>query len=197
MTIRQLRQRDFARAPLVAEMPFALSGGSQRPHRPGNLRPLREKNSQLPPRPDASILSASIPLFFIGRDHSGFWVAREAEGRNGGRFFLKRSAARFARTKSTPTGCATMFVEHAFELDIPNQGSRLAAALAAAIDVAERRAPTFVAFIGMAAAEWRKLVVQVSRALAGERRNREAVEKELFRGQYSLVSKSDDDLPIP
>lgn len=90
-----------------------------------------------------------------------------------------------------------MFVEHAFELDIPNQGSRLAGVLAAAIDVAERRAPTCVAVIGMAAAEWRKLVVQVSRALASERRNRDAVENELFRGQYRLVSKSDDDLPMP
>ncbi len=49
----------------------------------------------------------------------------------------------------------------------------------------------------MAAAEWRNLVQQISRALASERRNREAIEKELFHGEYMRVSKNDDDLPVP
>jgi hypothetical protein len=65
------------------------------------------------------------------------------------------------------------------------------------VGVAARRAPFLAAFIGMAVAEWRKLVAQVSRAVAGERRNRKAIEKELFHSQYTLSSKNDDDLPIP
>jgi hypothetical protein len=39
-------------------------------------------------------------------------------------------------------------------------------------------------------------IVQISRAVAGERRNRAAIERELFHGQYRLLSKNDDDLPI-
>ncbi len=197
MTIRQLKQRDFARAPFFTQMHLALAGGEPRVDGTGKLPPVRDQAFELPPRPDSTILSASIPLFFIGRNRNGFWVAREAEGRSGGLFLRRRSAARFARRKSAPAGCATMFVEQPLELDIANQGSRLVTPLAAAIDVAERRIPTLAAFVGMAIAEWRKLVAQVAQALAGERRNREAIEKELFHGQYTLVSKNDDDLPIP
>lgn len=51
--------------------------------------------------------------------------------------------------------------------------------------------------LGMAVTEWRKLVTEVSCAIAGERRNRAVIEKELFRGQYTLTSKNDDDLPVP
>jgi hypothetical protein len=35
---------------------------------------------RLPQRPDATMLSEAIPLFFIGRNHNGLWVAREATG---------------------------------------------------------------------------------------------------------------------
>jgi len=59
------------------------------------------------------------------------------------------------------------------------------------------RFPTLAAFVAMAIAEWRTLVAEVSRAIAGARRNRATVERELFRGQYTLVSKNDDDLPVP
>lgn len=54
-----------------------------------------------------------------------------------------------------------------------------------------------VTFALMAVEEWRKLVADVSRAFASERRNRQAIEQELFRGRYTLSSKNDDDLPIP
>jgi hypothetical protein len=54
-----------------------------------------------------------------------------------------------------------------------------------------------VGFIGSAITEWRKLITQISDAFASQRRHREAIEKELFRGQYTLSSKNDDDLPIP
>ncbi len=54
-----------------------------------------------------------------------------------------------------------------------NQGSRLAGLFVAALDPAERHTPVLVTFLRMAAAEWRKLVQQISHALAGERRIRE------------------------
>jgi hypothetical protein len=150
-----------------------------------------------PKRPDLTVLSETIPLFYIAQNTHGFWVAREAEGRCGGEFLLRRSAVRFARHKSAPAGCAMMFLNEALELDIENEGSRLVGPLAAAIDIVTRRAPTFAAFVAMAITEWRKLVAQVSRASAGERRNRAAIEQELFHGQYILSLKSDDDLPVP
>ena len=34
--------------------------------------------AQLPGRPDRTVLDDSIPLFFIGRNQNGFWVARES-----------------------------------------------------------------------------------------------------------------------
>jgi hypothetical protein len=74
-------------------------------------------------------LSESIPLFFIARNKVGLWVAREAEGRVGGVFLLKRSALRFAQARSAPRGCATMLLQEPFELDIENHGSAVASRL--------------------------------------------------------------------
>jgi hypothetical protein len=153
--------------------------------------------AQLPGRPDRTVLNDSIPLFFIGRNQSGFWVARESERRSGGLFLLRRSAARFARKKSSPRGCATTLVEHTIELDVPNQGNRLVEPIATTIDIVRRRAPLVATFIGMAIAEWRKLDSRIVQALNAHHRNREAIENDLFRGEYQLVSKNDDELPIP
>ena len=151
---------------------------------------------RFPQRPDLSVLNETIPLYYIARNGRGFWVARDAEGGCGGIFLLRRSAVRFARSKTAPDGCALMFLNAALELDIENQGSRLVEPLTDAIDMAWRRVPTLAAFVAMAIGEWRKLAAQVSRAFAGERRNRAAVERELFGGQYTLTSKNDDDLPM-
>ncbi len=150
-----------------------------------------------PRRPDLSVLNETIPLFYIAQNRHGFSVAREAEGRCGGVFLLRRSAARFARHQSAPAGCAMMFLDEELELDIENEGSRLVEPIAALIDVVKRRAPKFATFVAMAIAEWRKLVAQIARAFAGERRNRRAIERELFRDEYTLSSKNDDDLPLP
>jgi hypothetical protein len=90
---------------------------------------------KFPPRPDPRVLSASIPLFFVGRNKYGFWVVRAAEGRTGGIFLLKRSALRFAAKNSAPAGCATMLLGEPFELDVENQGGVLAAGLDAMIRV--------------------------------------------------------------
>lgn len=153
--------------------------------------------SQFPRRPDAGALSEAIPLFYIGRNKSGLWVVREAAGCGGGLFLFKQSAARFARRQSEPAGCAMMFLAEAFELDVENQGSRVAALLAGASKILARRAPLLVRFVGSVVAEWRKLIAEISDAFSSQRRHREAIEQELFRGQYTLSSKNDDDLPIP
>lgn len=148
-----------------------------------------------PRRPDLSVLSETIPLFYIAQSKHGFWVAREAEGRCGGVFLLRRSAVRFARQQSGSAGCAMMFINEELELDIENEGDRLVEPIAALIDVATQRTPKFAAFVAMVIAEWRELVAQIAGAFAGERKNRRAIERELFRGEYTLASKNDDDLP--
>jgi hypothetical protein len=96
---------------------------------------------KFPPRPDPRVLSASIPLFFIGRNKYGLCVARAAEGRVGGIFLMKRSAVRFAAKNSAPAGCATMFLSERFELDVENQGGVLAAGLDAMIRIIAAPAP--------------------------------------------------------
>ena len=126
MTLRQLIQRKFLHArssgrkrqpSLMQDQPFEEAG--KKCARPWQTAPL-------PTRPDDTVLSDSIPLFFIGRNHNGFWVVREAAGRYGGLFLFRWSAARFARRNGLAGGGATMLVEHSIELDLPNQGSRLA-----------------------------------------------------------------------
>jgi hypothetical protein len=168
----------------------------QTQQRSDKLYVLPEQVPQLPPRPDRSVLSDSIPLFFVGPSQSGFWVARESEGRSGGIFLFRRSAARFARKKSSPGGCATMFVEH-LELDVPNQGGRVAELIARAMNVTKRRVPLLANFIATAAAEWRKLVSQILPPIAVQRLNRVAIEREPVRRESTLISKNDGDLPVP
>jgi hypothetical protein len=195
--IRQRKQFHVSRLGLVGGMDPIVAAcreapGLRRDDLPG-LAPVR----QFPRRPDAGVISETIPLFYIAQDRNGFWLAREADGGDGGLFLLKRSALRFAHDKSRLRGCATMLLAERFELDVSNQGSRFVAGLAAATDFVARRAPALACFVRMAAAEWRKLVAEISRALASERKHRAAIETELFRNQYRLSSKNDDDLPIP
>lgn len=88
--------------------------------------------TKLPPRPGPEILGEAIPLFFIGRNEDGFWVAREADGQIGGIFLRKQSALRFANRSVQPGGCATMFLSERFELDVENKGNPFIAHLAPA-----------------------------------------------------------------
>jgi hypothetical protein len=111
--------------------------------------------ARLPQRPDATVISDSIPLFYIGRNRNGFWVVREAEGRIGGLFLLKSSALRFARQNSRPAGCATMFVTEPLELNTDDQGSRPIAPIAALIGI--RCAVRTAANAKMTLAKWLKL----------------------------------------
>jgi hypothetical protein len=172
-----------------------MAGQNQMRQDSGELD-IERQIAQLPGRPDRTVLNNSIPLFFIGRTQNGFWVARESTGRCGGLFLFRRSAARFAR-RNVLGGGATMLVEHSIELDLPNQGNRFVELIATTIDIVKRRAPRVAMFIGMAIAGWRKLDSRIAHLLADHRRNREAIENDLFRGEYKLVSKNDDELPIP
>jgi hypothetical protein len=162
-----------------------------------NREQMAKTPRQFPRRPNLHVLSESIPLFYICQNSHGFWVARDAEGRAGGLFLRKESAFRFARKRSEPTGCAMMLLNAPTELDVENQGNRIAVPLGSAIDMVKRRTPRLAAFIGMAITEWHKLVAEISSAFAGERKHRAAIEQELFHGQYWLSSKDDDDLLVP
>jgi hypothetical protein len=57
-------------------------------------------------------------------------------------------------------------------------------------------AQIFATFITMAVAEWWNLVGEVRDAFRSHRRHRDAAERELFHGDYRLMSKNDDDLPV-
>jgi hypothetical protein len=193
--IRQLKHSRVLHELWPGEMHLAYAGhgqGAAAPRRPVAA----STTAQLPRRPDASALSEAIPLFYIGRNKNGLWVVREAEGRSGGLFFLKQSAVHFARRQSEPAGCAMMFLDEPIELDIADQGSRHAMP-ASATGRAARQAPSVFTVVKSIVAAWRKLIAHASCSLASDRRNRAAIEKELFGGQYRLCSKNDDDLPIP
>jgi hypothetical protein len=198
VTIRQLiTQRKFLRAPPSGRtQQSSILQGRLVEKGAKETVPAWQTGQQLPTRPDDTVLSDAIPLFFIGRNHNGFWVARESTGRCGGLFLLRRSAARFARRNGLSGGGATMLVDHPIELDLANRGSKLAELMAALADVVNRRAPRVGKLIGMAIAKLRSLDSQISRVLDGHRRNRDAVENELFGSEFTLASKNDDDLPI-
>jgi len=99
--------------------------------------PLTYPNFSEPPAPksatvtspfqplDPSVLNASIPAFFIGRNKDGFWLARDVKGQVGGMFLFESSALAFTRRKAFPSGCATIFPSERFELDVENQGNPL------------------------------------------------------------------------
>jgi hypothetical protein len=152
--------------------------------------------ARLPRRPDPSILSEAIPLFFIGRNKDGFWVARDADKSVGGIFLLKHSALRFANRSTQPWGCATMCVSERFELDIENKGNPLVARLGAARRFVSFPAQQLIASVRKMTAAAPTLIARLSRALAEKRVHRVAIESELFRGRYKHASKNDDDLPI-
>jgi hypothetical protein len=76
-------------------------------------------------RPSPDVLNAAIAVVFIGRNRDGLWVARDADGKFGGLFWRKDSALRFAKTNAGPAGCAALFPQARFELDLENSGNPL------------------------------------------------------------------------
>lgn len=149
-----------------------------------------------PKRPNPSVLSKSIPLFFISRDNDGFWIACEADFRIGGIFLSQRSALRFAQRCSEPTGCATMILEEARHLDIENRGNRFVDQLRPAKRLVRRLASKLADIVGTAVANARVLGARWSRAHIEDRMLRAALEVDLYRGRYKHSNKNDDDLPI-
>jgi hypothetical protein len=127
---------------------------------------------KFPKRPDLTVLSESIPLFYIAQNNHRFWVAREANGRCGGVFLLRRSAVRFAQRNSAPAGCAIMFLDAPLELDVTNASSIIVEPLTEIIDFARRRAPTFTAFIAMTLAKCRNIDAQILRFCGSESKDR-------------------------
>jgi hypothetical protein len=195
--MRQLGHFNILHRHLPGDLRLAFVGHGQRSDLRRDVQAGSNAVISFPRRPDAAILSETIPLFYIGQNRHGCWVVREAEGRSGGLFISKRSALHFAQRQSAPTGCATMFVAGRLELDIENEGNDLVDSISVVIDAAVRYAPNLIRFVGSMVGQWRELLGEISRALAGERRNRAAIERELFHGQYKLSSKNDDDLPVP
>jgi hypothetical protein len=124
-------------------------------HHGATWQPVGRTATRLPQRPDRSILSEAIPLFFIGRNKDGFWVARDAEGSVGGIFLFKRSALLFAKRNTQPWGCASMLVSERFELDIENKGNPLVVRLGVARRLGLHLAQRLAACAGkLAAAGW-------------------------------------------
>jgi hypothetical protein len=99
--------------------------------------------TEFPRRPGPGALSETIPLFFIGRNGRGLWIAREAERRTGGIFIFRQSAMRFAERNSVPAGCATMLLSDRFELDVENRGNPVAAWLDASLRWAVALIPAY------------------------------------------------------
>jgi hypothetical protein len=96
-------------------------------------RPLPARKESLRPadtpfqRPGPEDLSETIPVFFIGRNKLGHWVARGADGKSGGLFLRRQAAIRFARRSAWPALCATIFPADHIELDLENRGNPLLA----------------------------------------------------------------------
>jgi hypothetical protein len=94
---------------------------------------LRSESSDAPPnrkhavtsfeRPGPEVLNRTIPVVFIGRNRNGVWVARDADGKFGGLFWRKGAALRFAKINAGPAGCASVFPQARFELDLENSGN--------------------------------------------------------------------------
>ena len=147
-----------------------------------------------PQRPGPSVLSNSLPLFFISRDSDRFWIACEAEFRIGGVFLSQRSALRFAQHCSEPTRCATMMLSEPHDLNIENRGNRFVTQLRPAKRLVRRLGSKLTALVRLAITKTRLIGTRFSRAYIEDRILRAALEFELYRGRYKHSNKSDDDL---
>jgi hypothetical protein len=193
--IRQLNYFSASRLDQAAGVGFAVAGYASLPKSYRNNDAGLGSAYRFPPRPDAGALNAAIPLFYIGQNRKGAWVVREAEGRSGGLFLFKQWAVRFARRQSEPAGCAIMFLAEPLELDTDNH-ARCDADSIFPVSNVRRRTPLFTNVVETVISLWRRIAASISRNFAAERRNRAAIERELFGGRYMLSSKNDDDLPV-
>jgi len=58
------------------------------------------------------------PLFLVGKDSQGHWVARDQSGLCGGLFVGRDEALKFARAENGNRPQAIVMVEHVLELDM-------------------------------------------------------------------------------
>jgi hypothetical protein len=173
-------------------LPFTRDQAKSTVWRKPHPLPIAVQN--FPRRPDASVINESIPLFYIGQNRKGRWVVRESEGRSGGLFLFKQWAVRFARRQSEPFGCAIMFLAEPVELEIDSDGKCAGSVLPTEHSSYWERDDDAVVTVLVAA--WRRLKSLIAHNTAAQRRNRQAIERDLFGGQYTLSSKNDDDLPM-
>jgi hypothetical protein len=129
-------QAEHFREPRTAK-PTAFASDSVQPEPPTTMHIEDETERALQPL-DPGTISDVIPAFFVGRNHDGLWVVREATGAVGGMFLFKDSATSFARRHSGSTGCATIFPAERFELNIANSGNPLAAFIGQLLRLARR-----------------------------------------------------------
>jgi hypothetical protein len=97
---------------------------------------------------DPAIVNVTISAFFVGRNMEGFWVARDANGQIGGIFLLENSALSFARRKSEPGGCATIFHLNS---TLKNRDNRLATPIVSLTRLMRRSQQVLATFIVKAA----------------------------------------------
>ena len=98
------------------------------------------------PQPSARNFNRSIPTsstrrsrhFSSAATRKVFWIARDVKGRFGGIFLFRYSALAFARRKSRPAGCATIYPSKRFELDLENRGNPLVRHLRPVIRLSRR-----------------------------------------------------------
>lgn len=190
--LRQLESSPILGRPLPKGMRALFGGYETRSPPPRRLRP--RLTQTLPRRPDASVINESIPLFYIGQNRKGRWVVRGADGQSGGLFLFKQWAVHFARRQGEPFGSAIMFLGEPIELEIDSHGK--CAGSFHAMEHSLRDSQDHRNAITAVGEAWRSLKGYFSRNSAAQRRNRLAVERDLFGGQYKLASKNDDDLPI-
>jgi hypothetical protein len=90
-----------------------------------DTRPMPSTSHQLR-RPDDKIVNETIPLFAVGRNQAGQWIARDFDTGMSGAFFSKKAAIRFAKKINGPD-CALMFLADGLELDgtVPRDARRL------------------------------------------------------------------------
>jgi hypothetical protein len=102
---------------------LGTAAGRKLPSDPSDAPPKREQAVTPFQRPGPEVLNRTIPVVFIGRNRNGVWVARDADGKFGGLFWRKGAALRFAKANAGPAGCASVFPQAGFELDLENSGN--------------------------------------------------------------------------
>jgi len=78
-----------------------------------------------------SLSGSSPPLFLVGRDSHGHWVARDQAGRRGGLFVDRAEALKFAMFENGNRPQAVVMVPGVLELDMSVEPTRRPSALAA------------------------------------------------------------------